>query len=38
MGDLVVLSNYFYVHGRAPFERNEGVSRELMRQRETFAR
>jgi len=38
VGDLVVLNNYFYVHGRAPFERNEGLSRELMRQRGTFAR
>ena len=37
-GDLVVLNNYFYVHGRAPFERNEQLHRELMRQRGTFAR
>ncbi|WP_244111821.1 glutarate dioxygenase GlaH [Burkholderia diffusa] len=36
-GDLVVLNNYFYVHGRASFERNEGLCRELMRQRGTFA-
>ena len=36
-GDLVVLNNYFYVHGRAPFERNEQLHRELMRQRGTFA-
>jgi len=25
------------VHGRAPFERNEQLHRELMRQRGTFA-
>ncbi|MFT0171451.1 glutarate dioxygenase GlaH [Paraburkholderia mimosarum] len=37
VGDLVVLNNYFYLHGRAPFERNEALSRELMRQRGTFA-
>lgn len=36
-GELVVLNNYFYVHGRAPFERNEQLHRELMRQRGTFA-
>ncbi|GAB2473868.1 glutarate dioxygenase GlaH [Comamonas humi] len=37
VGDLVVLNNYFYVHGRAPFERNEQLHRELMRLRGTFA-
>lgn len=37
-GDLVVLNNYFFVHGRAPFEKNELLHRELMRQRGTFAR
>ncbi len=37
VGDLVVLNNYFYVHGRAPFERNPALFRELMRQRGTFA-
>lgn len=37
VGDLVVLNNYFYVHGRAPFEMNESLFRELMRQRGTFA-
>ena len=36
-GDLVVLNNYFYLHGRAPFQKNEHLSRELMRQRGTFA-
>lgn len=38
VGDLVVLNNYFYLHGRAPFQRNEGLERELMRQRGLFAR
>ncbi|WP_206998617.1 glutarate dioxygenase GlaH [Trinickia mobilis] len=37
VGDLVVLNNYFYLHGRAPFEKNESLSRELMRQRGMFA-
>lgn len=37
VGDLVVLNNYFYVHGRAPFEQNEQLFRELMRQRGMFA-
>jgi glutarate dioxygenase len=37
VGDLVVLNNYFYLHGRAPFEKNEALHRELMRQRGTFA-
>lgn len=36
-GELVVLNNYFYLHGRAPFEPNEQLHRELMRQRGTFA-
>jgi len=37
VGDLVVLNNHFYLHGRAPFEKNEALHRELMRQRGTFA-
>lgn len=37
VGDLVVLNNYFYVHGRAPFQRDEQLHRELMRQRGMFA-
>ncbi|MDS0858221.1 glutarate dioxygenase GlaH [Burkholderia pseudomultivorans] len=37
IGDLVVLNNYFYVHGRAPFVRHDGLFRELMRQRGAFA-
>lgn len=37
VGDLVVLNNYFYVHGRAGFEPSETLFRELMRQRGVFA-
>jgi glutarate dioxygenase len=37
VGDLVVLNNHFYVHGRSPFEKNEALHRELMRQRGVFA-
>ncbi|MEJ2896026.1 glutarate dioxygenase GlaH [Bordetella avium] len=37
-GELVVLNNYFYLHGRAPFEKNEALHRELMRIRGLFAR
>lgn len=37
VGDLVVLNNHFYVHGRAPFQPNAQLHRELMRQRGTFA-
>ncbi|KAJ3472537.1 hypothetical protein NLI96_g13322 [Meripilus lineatus] len=37
VGDLVVLNNYFYLHGRAPFQKDESLLRELMRQRGTFA-
>jgi glutarate dioxygenase len=36
-GDLVVLNNFFYLHGRAPFAKNEELHRELMRQRGCFA-
>jgi protein CsiD len=38
VGDLVVLNNYFWLHGRAPFEKNPALHRELMRQRGTFAK
>jgi protein CsiD len=37
VGDLVVLNNYFWLHGRAAFEWNPSLHRELMRQRGTFA-
>jgi glutarate dioxygenase len=33
VGDLVVLNNLFWLHGRAPFQKNAGLHRELMRQR-----
>jgi len=36
-GDLVMLNNFFWLHGRAPFEKNENLSRELMRQRGMFS-
>jgi protein CsiD len=38
VGDLVVLNNYFWLHGRAAFEKNPLLNRELMRQRGMFAR
>lgn len=38
VGDLVVANNYFWLHGRAPFEKNAELHRELMRQRGTFAK
>ncbi|ANY15061.1 glutarate dioxygenase GlaH [Bordetella pseudohinzii] len=37
-GELVVLNNYFYLHGRAPFQKHEQLHRELMRIRGLFAR
>ncbi|WP_322049413.1 glutarate dioxygenase GlaH [Paraburkholderia sp. J67] len=37
VGDLVVLNNDFYLHGRAPFRQHESLFRELMRQRGMFA-
>ena len=36
VGDLVVLNNYFWLHGRAPFAKHPQLSRELMRQRGMF--
>ena len=37
-GELIVLNNYFWLHGRAPFQKNPGLHRELMRQRGMFAK
>jgi protein CsiD len=37
VGDLVMLNNYFWLHGRAPFEKDEKLHRELMRQRGMFS-
>jgi protein CsiD len=36
VGDLVVLNNYFWLHGRASFETNEKLHRELLRIRGMF--
>ncbi len=38
VGELVMLNNAFWVHGRAAFETNVDLYRELMRQRGVFAR
>lgn len=37
VGELVVLNNYVWLHGRAPFQKHPHLHRELMRQRGTFA-
>ncbi|WP_338752781.1 glutarate dioxygenase GlaH [Bacillus sp. FJAT-52991] len=37
VGDLVMLNNLFWLHGRAAFEVNTELNRELMRQRGRFA-
>jgi protein CsiD len=37
VGDLVILNNYFWLHGRAPFQKHPDLHRELMRQRGVFA-
>lgn len=36
VGDLVVLNNLFWLHGRAAFEKHPDLNRELMRQRGRF--
>lgn len=36
IGDLVVLNNIFWLHGRAAFEVNPNLNRELLRQRGRF--
>ena len=38
VGDLIVLNNRFWMHGRAPFDPHAGLHRELMRQRGVFAK
>jgi protein CsiD len=35
-GDLIMLNNRFWMHGRAPFRKNEQLYRELMRLRGSF--
>lgn len=37
VGDLIVLNNVFWMHGRAAFETNPELYRELMRQRGVFS-
>lgn len=37
VGDLVVLNNHFWLHGRAAFEKHPELHRELMRQRGMLA-
>ncbi|MGO0059886.1 glutarate dioxygenase GlaH [Brevibacillus fluminis] len=38
IGDLVMLNNTFWLHGRAAFEKNPDLFRELLRQRGEFAK
>ncbi|MET3505409.1 glutarate dioxygenase GlaH [Halalkalibacter oceani] len=38
VGDLVMLNNLFWLHGRAPFEKDPLLHRELLRQRGRFSR
>jgi protein CsiD len=38
VGDLVMLNNLFWLHGRAPFEPHPELHRELLRIRGSFAR
>jgi protein CsiD len=37
VGDMIMLNNNFWLHGRDAFERNENLYRELLRQRGFFA-
>jgi glutarate dioxygenase len=37
VGSLIMLNNRFWMHGRAPFCKNQQLHRELMRQRGRFA-
>lgn len=37
VGDLVVINNIFWVHGRAAFEKDLNLNRELLRQRGRFS-
>ncbi|MFP3361455.1 carbon starvation induced protein CsiD, partial [Planococcus sp. SIMBA_143] len=36
-GELIMLNNRFWLHGREAFEENTGLHRELLRQRGRFA-
>jgi protein CsiD len=37
VGDLIMLNNRFWMHGRAAFRKNERLHRELMRLRGAFS-
>jgi protein CsiD len=37
IGDMIVLNNHFWLHGRAAFEKHPELHRDLMRQRGVFA-
>jgi protein CsiD len=37
VGDLIMLNNRYWMHGRAPFRKNELLHRELMRLRGAFS-
>ena len=37
IGDLVVINNIFWLHGRAAFEKDPNLNRELLRQRGRFS-
>ena len=36
VGSSIVANNYFWLHGRKPFKKNQGLLRELLRMRGTF--
>jgi protein CsiD len=38
VGELIVLNNHFWMHGRAAFQEHPGLYRELMRQRGVFSK
>ena len=35
-GELILLNNNFWLHGREPFKKNKKLKRELLRQRGIF--
>jgi protein CsiD len=36
-GSMIIINNYFWVHGRDKFTANKNLHRELLRQRGVFA-
>ena len=36
LGSSIIANNYFWLHGRRPFKKNKGLSRELLRIRGKF--